>query len=700
MTTIPCNNACGGSCCKAPETMTPRAQRGLTIALAGQPNTGKSTLFNRITGANQHVGNWPGKTVEKKEGFFKIDDETVHLFDLPGTYSLTASSVEERIARQFVLEENPDLVVAVVDATQLERSLYMVAELSLLEIPMVVAINKMDLAEKRCIHIDTMALSSAMGMPVVPVSAFTRKGLEPLFEILKHPVSPSIFMDEMIEAFGESLKRLPQIVQQAEFASVSHRWFALKLLEGDAGIEAQVRSALSPDAYDELQGIRAKAGDGLRKGTEARYRWIESLLAESGMETAPLPNPLGRFDRLAIHPIWGKPLALLILAFGILAAYVAAIPLMVPGMLLFFSSSLLQKALTGVGPQWLAALVGSGLVSGLSAGLIILGFIGGVFFVMGILENTGYLARLAYIFDPLMKRLGLHGKSVLPILMGLVCNIAGVAGSRTIDTWRQRMATLMMVPIIPCKALLVVVAFICGIFFGGKAVLIMLSLFGVMALHLYITSRLLHRHVLPGESTGLLMELPPYQRPDFKSVCLYSFTHMKAFYKKGFWFVVIFSFCAWAGIYFPGGSINTSYLATLGRTLEPLGEIMGFDWRLSIAFVIAFLSKEATLASMAIIFGAASSANTDVMGMASDAGVMEIVHNSFRTTLADSGLHPASILAFVYAIFFSLPCFSTLGVIYSETRSVKWTAGSLAYYLSVSILMGMLAYRIGLLIFA
>jgi ferrous iron transport protein B len=283
--------------------------------------------------------------------------------------------------------------------------------------------------------------------------------------------------------------------------------------------------------------------------------------------------------------------------------------------------------------------------------------------------------------------------------MGLVCNILGVAGTRVIDSWRQRLVTLVVTPVIPCKALLVVVGFITAVFFGHLAVPIFLSLCLAMFADIVLTSFILRKFVLPGERTGLIMELPPYQKPAWKNVFTYAYAKVKSFYRRGFWFIVIASFLTWAGIYFPGGSIETSYLAALGHKIEPLGKIMGLDWRLFITFLISFLSKEATLGVMAIIFGAAVSNTANVTLISMDKGIWAAVQGNFGAFLASTGITAPSALAFVFAVFFSLPCLGTLAMIYAETRSFKWTTGILCYYFFMSFLMGALAYQAGLLIF-
>jgi ferrous iron transport protein B len=698
-----CSKKCGGNCCgTGSQDFSDVADREFTIALAGQPNTGKSTIFNMITGASQHVGNWPGKTVEKKEGQFDYGGRTCHIYDLPGTYSLTANSLEEIIARDFILKESPDVVVVVVDAAQLERSLYMVAETISLQVPVIIALNKMDVAGQRGLSINPDMLKKTTGLKTIAITASKREGMDELLEAItevRHKKNPLTNRPKLKKAFGPLFGQLFTETKQYCPPEYPPEWVNIKLLEGDGEIRELMQNRVSTDRWQHIEKLLSTCEKGIIISATARYNWINDIVSSTIVNRDTGRVSHNTFDTVATHPVWGKGVAMVVLLLGIVAAYIAAIPLMAPGFLLFFSANLVRDKIMLFAPPWFASLLADGIIRGLSAGCVILGFIGGVFLILGILENTGYLARLAYIFDPFMKRIGLHGKSVLPLMMGFVCNILGVAGTRVIDSWRQRIVTLVIAPIVPCKSLLIVVTFISAIFFGSKTLPIIAVLFLIMFLYIFVTSFLLQKFIVTGEQTGLLMELPPYHKPNWKNVWMYTMTRVKSFFHSGFWFIAIFSFFIWVTIYFPDGSINTSYLASFGKLLEPFGQVMGWDWRLCISFLIAFASKEATLGAMAIIFGAATSESTDLIGFVMDKELWTVVQGDFGSFLAATGVSAASALAFVFAIFFSLPCFATLGMIYAETRSLKWTCGTLLYYFAMSITMGILAYQAGLLLF-
>lgn len=677
----------------------------LHIALVGQPNTGKSTIFNRLTGLNQHVGNWPGKTVEKKQGFFSLNGVRGQVTDLPGTYSLTANSLEEKIARDFLIHGNADVAVVIVDASQLERSLYMLAETLLLPVRVVVALNMIDVAQKTGTPVDAALLEKAVMVPVIPMVASKGEGIERLKETVSRVAqgdgqSPDRGPD-MEAVFGNAFRLMKKNIHDAVPPPYTESWMALKLIEMDSDAAAIMKSKLSPQVWESIESLVAQNGDAVAKGSAARYEWINGVLSAAAPSAALAsdPKPRWSFDRAATHPVWGKFIAGVVLLLTIIATYITCLPPMLLGLGLLLLPIPLRNVLAGVVPDWLVSMLCDGIMTGLGVATCVAAFIFGVFMVLGFLEDVGYLARLSYVFDRFMNKLGLHGKSFIPLGMGFVCNIMAVTGTRVIDGWRQRLITLLLAPLIPCKGLLVVVSFISIAFFGINAIFVFLALAAVMTLQLVLTSFFLRRTLVKGEDFGMIMELPPYHKPNFKTIRAYAITRTKAFFRHGYWIIVIAAFLTWAGVYFPDGQIDTSYLARVGRAVEPFGMIMGMDWRLFLTFLVCFSSKEATLGAMAVIYGASSSSRTAIEGLYMDQSLLADIQNHFGSFLVNSGISDASALAFLFAVFFSLPCLGTLGTIYSETGSYKWAFGSLAYYLLTSIIMGAAAYQVGLIIF-
>ena len=668
------------------------------IALAGQPNTGKSSIFNRLTGSNQHIGNWPGKTVEKKEGRFTYKGQTYSLIDLPGTYSLTANSAEERIARDFIIKKQPDVLVVVVDASQLERTLYLAAETAMLRTRTIVALNMMDIAKKEGRNISAEAMGKEMGVDVIPMVAAKNIGVAELLESISNGESRPKTAPRVIT--GNSLERSNEIMRYIKgFVPLPYTeaWTALKLLEGDEEISGIMKKRLSSDRWQAVDKVVSTSHPLLV--ADSRYEWIQKIISSSALNPPGQKNILAKryqFDRIATHPVWG-----ILVAFGIMfLAVVAAVSIGYLALPCMYAVTFLSdgvRTLLEPGPEWVSSMMADGIIVGVGLAMTLSFFLMAVFIVVGLLEDIGYLPRLAYLFDSFMQRLGLHGKSFMPFLMGAGCNIAGVLGTRVIDSWKQRLITLLLIPIIPCFAIWAIVSFIGTIFFGIKTPLAVVALLVTAALHLALTSFLLRRFVVKGETTGLIMELPPYHRPNLKIIWNYAWTNEKSYLKRGSSLIALASVFVWFLAYFPNGNMETSFLASTGKFLNPIGNLMGFDWRLMVALIVAMLAKESALAAIAIIYGIGPGLS-QVTGMAAVSSNPGFEHEALGSILMHT-ISPEAALAFLFALTFSIPCSATIGVMYSETRSLKWTGGAAAYYTGTSLVAGILAYHAALFIF-
>jgi ferrous iron transport protein B len=676
--------------------------RAFTIALAGQPNTGKSTVFNQLTGARQHVGNWPGKTVEQKSGTYTYQGVTYRVVDLPGTYSLTANSLEETISRDFIIGEQPNAVIVLLDAAQLERTMYLLAEVLPLPAPVIVALNMMDVAEQEGRRIDVKALEQRIGVPVIPMVAAKKQGVPELIQTIHRLVSEQPTRAPRVPAVGDAEK---QTLAQVKALITGHipnayppDWVALKLLEGDAAIKALAQQNLSPGAWGKLESLIGQNGDGALAVASARYAWIQHV-TQAAVSHAAQGSQVrrGKFDRIATHPIWGVPLAILIMLAAFAVAMVVAMPVMSAAMGgLPYLIAATRQALAGA-PAWIGALLADGLLPGIGMALAFLGFLFGMFLAIGFVEDIGYLARVAFIGDRFMSRIGLHGKSFLPMLTSLGCNVAGVLGSRVVDSWQQRMMTLVMAPIVPCLAVWGVTGFFGTLFFGAAAPLITVALLVTLIAWLAFTGLLFKRLFIKEEPGGLIMELPPYHKPNWKTIWSFTWGHTQSFIKRGVTLVAGASVLIWALSYLPNGNIETSILGVAGRAIEPVGRLLGLDWRLMVALLASMASKEAALATLGVLYGISSGVGTtSLTGLILGAEAVE--HTAIATAIQAS-VSPASALAFVFAAFFSVPCLGTLGAIYSETRSWKWTLGATAYYTLAALLAGFLAYHVGLVIF-
>ena len=672
------------------------------IALAGQPNTGKSSIFNRLTGSNQHIGNWPGKTVEKKEGRFTYKGQPYSLIDLPGTYSLTANSAEERIARDFIIKNQPDVLVVVVDASQLERTLYLAAETAMLRTQTIVALNMMDIAEKEGRKFSPEAMGKEIGVKVVPMVAAKNIGVAELLKIIGESAgngkpggktAPRVITGDARERSDDIRRHIKGFVP----SPYTEEWTALKLLEGDEEISRIMREQLSSDKWQAIDKVMSTSHPLLV--ADSRYEWIQKIITTSAVNPPGKKNILAKrhqFDRIATHPVWG-----IFTAFGIMfLAIVAAVSIGYLALPCMYAVTFLSngaRMLLEPGPEWINSMMADGIIVGVGLAMTLSFFLMAVFIVVGFLEDVGYLPRLAYLFDSFMQRLGLHGKSFMPFLMGSGCNIAGVLGTRVIDSWNQRLITLLLIPIIPCFAIWAIVSFIGTIFFRVKTPLVVVALLVTAALHLALTSFLLRRFVVKGETTGLIMELPPYHRPNLKTIWNYAWINEKSYLKRGFSIIALASCLVWFLAYFPNGSMETSFLASTGKFLNPIGDLMGFDWRLMVALIVSMLAKESALAAIAIIYGIGPGLS-QVTGMAVVASTPGFEQEALGSILMQT-ISPEAALAFLFALTFSIPCSATIGVMYSETRSLKWTLGAAAYYTCTSLVAGILAYHAGLLIF-
>ena len=681
----------------------------ITVGFAGQPNTGKSTIFNRITGLKQHVGNWPGKTVEQKTGLANYKDITYRCVDLPGTYSLSANSLEERIARDFILKERPDVIVVVADASQLERTLYMVAEAIPLSVPIVVALNMVDVAELRETKIDTKMLEKAIGTTIVPLVASKGKGIAELLEAIyqvsqqKKAAPPKATPGYVFDTkYQDLLSKIKENINDSTPEGYPAEWIALKLLEEDEEITQIMQQKMATDDWQETEILLKEAGDGRLVVADGRYKWIAKIMASTviklGLEESLRKR--NRFDRIATHPIGGYLLAVAIVLLSLVITAVIAFPLAM--VVMGYVPVLVELALTlpGEMPTWLSGVIAYGLIPGVGMGLSMFFFVIAISLVLGFLEDIGYMARLGYLFDGFMQRIGLHGKAFMPLFMSIGCNVAGIVGGRVMDSWRQRMLLLIMASIIPCTALIPITGFFIVLFFdAGTGFLVVLALIAATIIHLMISARLFGATALKGEATGLIMELPPYHRPNWRTIGIFVAGKGKEFLHRAVTLIAVASMVIWLLSYFPGGGIEGSYLASFGKTFEPIGQLMGMDWRLLVCWMTAGIAKETALAAMAVIYGIMPGAGTSITGMLVDVMAGRTGDGAALDLYVLEAVSPASALAFIFAVFFSIPCIVAVGVVYSETRSLKWTLGIASYYTLMSLIAGIIAYNIGLLIF-
>jgi len=653
----------------------------ILVALAGQPNVGKSTVFNILTGLSQHVGNWPGKTVEKKEGVHVSKDVEMRIVDLPGTYSLTAFSEEERAAREFVIQERPDVIVLVVNASALERSLYLLSELLLLDAPVVVAVNMIDVAETQGIHVDVNALRRSLGLPVVSIIATKNRGIKDLIPLIidasRHKVDYDPRLPEVSEDHRAIYRRLLELVSGHVPPLYTNRWVATKLMEGDPEIAATLQKLMPEHAWSEAQALLIEHEDALRAVVGGRYDWIEMVtrVAVSRFKRGQVLMT-DRIDHLLTQPLLGIPVLLGILAVVFVLTYKVGFPVqngLERVMALF--GGVVERYLAGA-PHWLIALIVNGVIGGAGSVLTFLPILLIFFTCLTFLEDVGYMARAAFVMDRFMHIVGLHGKSFLPLCLGFGCNVPSVIGARIIESKKARLLTIFLTPFVPCTARLAVLAFVCAAVFSSHTSLVSWALLAINILVLGFTGMIVGRIFMKGEPMPFIMELPLYHKPDPRTIAIVVWNRTIAFVKRAGTVILGASVVIWLLSNIPGGRIETSILAWIGRLIEPVGHPMGLGWREMVALVSSLVAKENSVATLAVLYGVGQEGLREVLPQA---------------------MGQASSLAFLVVLMLFIPCAATVAVMKQEMGSWKWFATSMLFMIVVSFAGGMAAYHVALM---
>jgi ferrous iron transport protein B len=654
----------------------------IVVGLAGQPNVGKSTVFNLLTGLSQHVGNWPGKTVERREGTCVHDGVDLRLVDLPGTYSLTANSIEEQIARDFILRERPDVVVMIANAAAIERNLYLLAELLWLPVPIVLGINMMDVAAAQGIEIEAHVLSAALGLPAVPMVASRAKGVPALLsEAARLALNPEGFKPtrpEIGAAHRDVLANLRALLGNSVPPPYPPEWVALKLLEGDQEITKLGRSWISDSNWQQIGALLHAHEDAGLDIASGRYEWIGRMVRAAVKQPRLGQVSLtDRLDRYAVHPVWGLAILLAVFSviFGLTFQLATPIQEWLDAHIVASVRTWLRTGLPIV-PQWFSAFLADGVAGGAGTVLTFLPVLMVFFAVLALFEDTGYLARAAYVMDRFMHFMGLHGKSFLPLFLGFGCNVPAIMGARVIEAPTARLLTILLAPFVPCSARLAVLAFLAPPFFGPWALAVAAGLVTLNLLVLAIIGVVLNYTVFKGRQMPFIMELPLYHTPNARSVFHYLWHNTRAFLAKAGTIILLMSMLIWALGYFPGPNLEKSYLGRVGYALVPLGELLGMNWRMVVALLSSFIAKENAIATLGILYGSGESGG----------GLAEILSAS---------VSPAAGLAFLTATMLFVPCAATIAVMRQETGQWRWVLASISLMLFVALFAGVIAYQIG-----
>ena len=668
------------------------------IALLGQPNAGKSTIFNGLTGLKQHVGNWPGKTVEKKEGSFKADGQDILVADLPGSYSLSANSDEEIVTRDYIISGNADLVMIIIDASQLERSLYMMADYAGIKVPAVLVLNLMDVAEKKGLTIDVAALEKKIGIPVIPFVAADKKGYPELKKKLvkalneKKSMNASVFEEQFIKQDFD-YEGVKKEVASAEDDQVSAFWYAAKALENDDNVMNILSSKISSDEMNNLK----KAVQGIDKSALAsgicKFDAVHDLISEV-LTKKNNTDKLSRFDRIATGRFSGKILALVMVILAFAIAMMIAAPIMgIAGLIPTHLSKPVGEALTGWGVHpFLVNLISVVLMNVLFFVISMAGFVLGVNFAFSIMEEVGYMARISFVFDNMMRRLGLQGKSICAFFMGMGCTMGGVTGTRVMDNYGQRVLAMALIWSVPCASTWSVIPTLAAVFYGPVgAMLVTLAIIVMMFVSIFLVSIIFGKKLSPIEQrTGIVMELPPYHKPRWGHIISTTLEKGVDVFKRALSTVLVVSFVFYILSYSWDG--KTSIMMTVGQAIEPVTHAFGLNWEAFMAFLSSMLAKESMLGVMGALFSGA----TDVTSIAFNA--KNGVDTSIMSTLPEF-FTKAEMLAFLFAVSFNMPCLMALSTTYKENHSKKWTVIIAGYYIAFALVLAFIAYHVGQLIF-
>ena len=649
------------------------------VALVGQPNVGKSTVFNALTGGSQYVSNWPGKTSEHKLGMSQHGETALAVVDLPGVYSLTDNSTEERQVRDCLLFDRPDVAVVIAHAFTLERDLYLLAEVLALPVRVVLAINMVDMAARQGVEVEPHVLEAALGLPVVPMVASRGQGMDELRQAATRMAqADAVFHPNLPEVRADHQAVLAQVAQQVENclpAPYPPQWVALKLLEGDEQITQMVEQRLG-ECWQGVHALLLQHDDAALAVASGRYEWIGRMMRAAVVRPKAGQIILtDRIDRFATHPLWGVLLLGGIMGILFWLTYAVGTPLQNwLDQMLVQGGGRWAGALLIDAPGWVSGMVVHGIISGVGTVLTLLPILLIFFLSMGVLEEVGYMARAAYVMDRFMHLMGLHGKSFLPLFLGFGCNVPAVMGARIIESPKARLVTILVAPLVPCTARMAVVTMLAPIFFGAQAVFVSWGLVALSMLALTGVGVLLHEGFLGGEHKAFIMELPLYHWPNPRTLGAAVWGRMLDFLKTAGGIILVVSVILWLLSTYPGGTMETSVLGYVGRFLAPLGRWMGLDWQMMVALLTSFVRKENTIPTLAVLYGVGENG----VSLASALG---------------SSLTPAAALAFLAAQVLFIPCLATLATIRQETGSWRWTGISAGLLLVLSLGVGVIIYQ-------
>ncbi|HSV31257.1 MAG TPA: ferrous iron transport protein B [Atribacteraceae bacterium] len=688
-----------------------------TVALIGNPNVGKTSVFNALTGSHQKVGNWPGVTVEKKEGRFAYAGQNINLVDLPGLYSLSPFSLDEQIARRFISRENPDAVVVIVDASNLERNMYLVFELIEMGVNLVMDLNFMDEAKERGLQVNSRELSQVLGIPVVETVAYRQEGIDTLKEAISqaaynpripkkfsfpdrlenHVVHIETLIREAIPGNRKETSLCPECSAcsgSTEFSinGFPVRWLATKLLENDPDIHDLIRTHLPDEKRDHFNKELANIFSAIRHDyqeepevvvAEERYAVIHGFVKEFFHQKATISRRMkltDRLDRVSCHRYLGLPLFLVFmwltfqatfLLGGFFVGYIeGAFEWLSEGAITLFGR---------LGWEWLGSLVGEGVLGGIGSILVFLPNIFILFLIISVLEDSGYLSRGAFVMDRLMHAIGLHGKSFIPMLLGFGCSVPGVLACRTLESDRDRKLTLLVVPLMSCTARLPIFILFTSLFFARNQGTVLFSLYLIGIVSAIFVAWILRKTLFKGDVSPLIMELPIYRIPSVKNVLGESWRKSALFLRKAGTIIFLVVIAVWLLASLPAGveyASSESLMGRMGEFFAPLFRPLGFGfWQASVSLIFGTVAKEVVVGTLGALFGGEGYLGNALLRY----------------------FTPLSAFSFMVFSLLYIPCVATLGAIKREA-GWKWTGFAFLYLFVLAYVLSLAVYQIGRLL--
>ncbi|MCP4652027.1 MAG: ferrous iron transport protein B [Candidatus Omnitrophica bacterium] len=685
------------------------SNKTITVALAGNPNSGKTTIFNSLTGSRKRIGNYPGVTVEKEQAVFKYKGYQIKLVDLPGIYSLTAHSIDEIVARNFIIDEKPDVVVNIIDASNLERNLYLTTQLMELNLSLILAFNMYDLAQREVDVMDLDKLSQLMGTVIITTTANKKKGLNELLDEVIRVFKEKPACNDYTITYGskiqEEIEKIEEVIRKDDRLAkrYSSRWLAIKLLEGDDDVS---KKAINGSCSNELVAVIAKSvkrlkvmfGDDLEAiFADKRYGYISGACSEAVVRSYELRHTTSdQIDKLLINRVVGLPIFLVLMWSVFKFTFVLSEPLVAlieNGQ--NFLANLAVKFLPVGGA--IQSLVVDGIIGGVGSVLVFVPIIFLLFLAMGFLEYSGYMARAAFIMDGFMHKLGLHGRSVIPMLLGFGCNVPAIMATRTINDKRDRLVTILVNPFMSCGARLPVYTLFIAAFFSQEAagnVLFSLYLIGIVVA--IIMAKIFRNYMFRGEANAFVMELPPYRLPALKGLLIHVWDMVSAYLKKAGTIIFVACVAIWFLSNFPHNhdikskQLEQSYAGKIGKAITPVFEPLGFaDWRTSVALIGGFGAKEVIIATL----GTVHSVGDNESGEALRVKLQNAIDQEGRKLFTKLSVYSLMVFILLY-----MPCAAVIAVIKRETGSWRWSIFAVFYTTVVAWMFSFIIYQGGLLL--